>query len=330
MATVLPTVLLLAGCGGGDRSSTASQPPPTLSPRELSMTLDGDIGPSNLVVLVADDEGYFREAGLTVLAASPLHPVRSVPYVVTGNNDIGIAHLPEVALARQRGSSVIAIGSVAEQPTTAIIWLKKSGIAGVADLKGRTVAIPGLHFQEEFLASVLKRAGLSLDDVEVERVGYNLLPALTSGRADAIFGGSWNIEGAWLESRGLDPVVLPVDRLGIPGYDELVVIARPDFADRHPDMVREFLVALSRGDAAAQADPKAAFDAIEESIAPPRETGGRELRRELDATLPLLSASGRIDSARVEALTDWMLGEGMLERRMPASELVTDDYLAEP
>lgn len=323
--------LLLAGCGSGDDGPvTAKQterPPET---RELSMTLEGGIGPTNVGLLMTERQGNFADAGLYVAAAKPLSPVRSVPYVVTGNNDIGIAHLPEVALARRKGAQVIAIGSLVQQPTTAMIWLKRSGIGGLADLEGRTIAIPGLRFQEEFLESILRRAGLSLDDVEVKRVGYDLLPALTSGRADAIFGGSWNLEGVWLEERGLDPVVLPASRLGIPPYDELVVIARPDFAQRHPRLVRDFMSALSRGNAAAKADPEEAFEAIERSIAPPPETGGKELRGEIEATLPLLSASGHMDPARTEGLTEWMREEGMLEQALPASELLTDDYLSQP
>ena len=59
----------------------------------------------------------------------------------------------------------------------------------------------------DFLQSFLARGGLTLDDVEVRRVGYELVSALTDGEVDAIFGGSWNIEGAVLEARGLKPVI---------------------------------------------------------------------------------------------------------------------------
>lgn len=319
----------LLGCGGGGdgESGALSTLPP--QPRELGVTLEGEISPANVALLIAQS-GYFTDAGLSVSAASPLSPVRPVPYVVTGNNDIGISHLPEVALARQRGAQVVAVGSLVQRPTTSMIWLGGSHIGGLADLEGRTIAIPGLRFQEEFLGAVLKLAGLSLDDVEVEKVGYNLLRRLIDGRADAIFGGSWNLEGTWLETRGLDPVVLPVSRLGIPQYDELVVIARPDFAKRHPGLVRAFMSAVSRGNRAAEEDPEAALGAIEQSISPPPETGGKELRAEIGATVPLLSTSGRMDPARVQALTRWMHEEGMLERALPAPELFTNEYLPQP
>src|SRR5947207_2383657 len=59
-------------------------------------------------------------------------------------------------------------------------------------------------------------------------VGFNLVPALLGGKVDAIAGAFQNIEGAQLRARGVDPVVFPVDRYGVPTYDELVLVANRD------------------------------------------------------------------------------------------------------
>lgn len=313
-------VVLLSGCGGGEGGEAAGSSRPA-EPQDLRVTLEGYFGPANVALAMAQQEGYFADAGLFVDVAKPLSPVRPIPYVVTGTADLGISHLPEVALARQRGAPIVAVGSLVSRPTAAMIWLRRSGIDGLADLAGRTIAIPGLSYQEDFLASALNRAGLSLADVDVERVGYGLLPALVSGRADAVLG-TGNLEGAWLESRGLEPVLVPARTLGIPRYDELVIVARRDFAESHSPAIEEFMSALSRGAAAAGANPGSAREAIEQSVAPAPQTGGRELEAEIAATLPLLSAGGRIDSERAEALTEWMHGEGMLGRALPAFELL--------
>ena len=56
-------------------------------------------------------------------------------------------------------------------------------------------------------------------------VGLGLLPAVISDRAHAMLGGFRNIEGVDLAERGEDPRVVPVDQLGIPTYDELVLVA---------------------------------------------------------------------------------------------------------
>ena len=110
-----------------------------------------------------------------------------------------------------------------------------------------------------------------------------------SGRADAMFGGFLNVEGVDLAERGLDPRVVPVDRLGVPTYDELVLVADADRVAEDPQPIRDFLAALERGTEAAAKDPQAATDALVEA--------GDGLdpdltRAEVDKTLPRLVPPG--------------------------------------
>lgn len=302
-------VLVLAGCGKaateGTEPSTSAQSSvaeetvpakPPGPPRFVEVTLDGWVGPENVAIAMAQELGYFEEGGLQVSFTHPVAPVLPVRYVADGTVDFAISHMPEVALAKKRGKPIVAVGSLISQPTAAMIWLKRSGIDGIADLKGRTIAFPGLPFQKVLLGTVLGRAGLTLDDVRLKTVLYNSIPALVSGRADAIFGGSANLEGAVLETRGLDPVVTPVQSLGIPDYDELVLIARTRQAARSPKLIRDFMAALAKGTAAAVADPTRAVKVVEEAFEANPELGREELEAEMKATLPLLSKSGSIDS----------------------------------
>jgi putative hydroxymethylpyrimidine transport system substrate-binding protein len=207
-----------------------------------------------------------------------------------------------------------------------MIWLKESGIEGVADLRNKTIAVPGIPYQEEMLESILERAGLKPDEVEVKQVGYKLMPALLHGRADAIFGGSWNIEGAALRERGADPVIKRVQELGVPAYDELVVITRADRAAREPQVIRRFMSALTRGVAAVKRNPEMAQKLVE---AGPHEfaTSKEEMAAQMRATLPLLSSSGDFDPRQAGRLVAWMQGQGMIDRKPSVSELFTNRYL---
>ena len=81
---------------------------------------------------------------------------------------------------------------------------------------------------------------------------------MIAGRADAMFGGFLNVEGVDLAERGLDPRVVPVDELGVPTYDELVLVADADRVAEDPEPIREFLAALERGTYAADARPAGA------------------------------------------------------------------------
>jgi putative hydroxymethylpyrimidine transport system substrate-binding protein len=289
------------------------------------VTLDGHEGPENVGILMAQQRGYFTDAGLSVSIFSPVRPARPVQYVATRQDDLGVAQEPQLAMAKAKGAPIIAVGGLVHQPSAAMIWLKKSHIGGIADLKGKTIAIPGVPFQEEFLANVLARYGLTLDDVEVENVGYELVPALVSGRADAIFG-SWNLEGIELESRGLKPVVTRLQGLGVPPYDEFAVIARTDRVAKEPRLIQSFMSAVARGTAAAIEDPQAAVDAIEKAGLGGSQLSRKTLEAEVAATLPLLSKSGYMYPEQSLWLTDWMRDEGMIARSPTPPEMLTNEF----
>ena len=154
-------------------------------------------------------------------------------------------------LARDKGLDVVAVGALVDRPLTSMIWLKKSGIKGVGDLRGKTIATAGIPYQDAFLKTILARANLSPSDVKAVNVGFGLLPALVGGSAQAMLGGFLNVEGVDLRMRGKDPVVTPVDKLGVPTYDELVLVAQRKRLREDPEAIRLFIAALERGTAAA-------------------------------------------------------------------------------
>ena len=137
-------------------------------------------------------------------------------------------------LAREQGLDVVAVGALVDTPLTSMIWLAKSGIKGIGGLRGKTIATAGIPYQDAYLKTILARANLSPSDVKAVNVGFGLLPALVGGSAQAMLGGFSNVEGVDLRERGEKPVVTPVDQLGVPTYDELVLVAQAQEPGRRP------------------------------------------------------------------------------------------------
>jgi putative hydroxymethylpyrimidine transport system substrate-binding protein len=320
---------LVGGCGGAGAETTASHPSSEAPPitKEVHIILDGEPGPETVGILMAIREGFFEEAGIFAFAGVPQEPNRPVNYVAQGIGSIGVTQEPQVAIGWENRKPVVAVGSLVPQPTAAMIWLPGSKIDGIADLRGKTIAIPGVPFQKAFLKAVLAGAGLTPEDVEVKTVKYDLVPALISGRADAIFGGSANVEAVELESRGEQPVVTPVPDFGIPAYEEDVVIARTDLVAKDPQLIRDFMSAVARGTAAAIENPKGAVAAIEFAVEAELPADRHTIEAEVEATLPLLSENGQMSPGRASRLLAWMHREGLIERKPPVSALLTDRYL---
>lgn len=331
----LLVAMVLAGCGGStdgagseETDATLLEAPPL--PAEIKVALDGYEGAENVGLLMADKRGYFDDVGLNVWLGAPLLPRSTAFYVATRTDELGVAQLPQVAIARDNGLPLVAVGSVIPQPTAAMIWLRGSGVRAIADLRGKTIGVPGVPFQKALLQIVLEDAGLTPEDVRIEPVGYKLVPALLKGRVDAIFGGSENVEGAALEARGAEPVIKPVQSLGIPAYDELVVITRDDRAAADPQAIRAFMAAVRRGTVAALKDPKGAAKVIQQSDESDPESTRRDTEAQLKATLPLLSRTGKLDAERAADFLDWMHERGLLKRPMPVSDLLLDERPPQP
>jgi putative hydroxymethylpyrimidine transport system substrate-binding protein len=324
----LAAAIALVGCGGGsgdESAETQSEKPQHV--QMVKVSLDSWRDPETVALTMARKRGYFDDAGLDVHTYTPVSPVVAIPDVLSGSDEFGISHLPQAVMAREKGAPIVILGSLVQRPTAALIWLKKSRINGIAGLKGKTIAIPGLPFQKSLLQSLLAKGGLTLGDVKIESVGIRLLPALLDGNADAVFGGSANIEGVELESRGLNPVITPVQASGVPGYDELVMIARRDLLSEDPQLVRDFMSAVVRGSAAAIEDPNAAVSSIEEGVERNPETSRKEIVAEVEATVPFLSEDGHVSSGQARGLVDWMHEEGMIRHKVPVATLLTNRYL---
>ena len=322
LAVALGALALGAGCGEKSEPSAGEV-------ERFDLALDFYVNPDHAGIYTALDRGYFEAEGLDVRPQVPSDPSAPIKQVAAGRVDLAISYEPEVLLARDQGLDVVAVGALVQEPLTSLISLGEAGIEDVADLEGETIATAGIPYQDAFLDAILEREGMRRDDVEVVDVGLGLLPAVLSGRAAAMLGGFRNIEGVDLELRGKDPRVVPVDELGIPTYDELVLVASRERLDSDPGAIADFLAALERGTRLASRDPELATDAV---LADGEGLDPRLTAAETEATLPLLLPPGGedfgyMDPAEWEDFIGFMADEGQVENRFAADEVLTNEHL---
>jgi putative hydroxymethylpyrimidine transport system substrate-binding protein len=322
VALLAAVVAIAAGCG--EKSEDVNS-----SPQRLDLTLDFYVNPDHVGIYQALDGGYFREAGLDVHPQVPSDPSAPIKQVAAGRADLAISYEPEVLLARDQGLPVVAVGALVQEPLTSLISLPPAGIEKVQDLDGKQVATAGIPYQTAFLDAMLEEAGLSADAVQEVDVGLNLLPAILSGRADAMLGGFKNVEGVDLQQRGKNPRVVPVDRLGIPTYDELVVVANSDDLDENSKQIKLFLAALERATKDAESDPRGATRTILKANPDldPKLTAA-EVRATLPLLLPERGEFGYMDPGQWEKFAGLLYDEQVIESRVDVGDALTNDLLA--
>jgi putative hydroxymethylpyrimidine transport system substrate-binding protein len=322
LVAVLATAAALAACGEKEEDGGAEV-------QGLSLTLDWVPNPDHAGIYVAQERGYFRDAGLDVSIQVPSDPASPIKQVAAGRTDLAISYEPEVLLAREQGLDVVAVGALIDEPLTSLIWLRDSGIRRLGDLRGKTIATAGIPYQSAYLETILARANLSPGDVKEVNVGTGLLTAVLSGKAAAILGGFRNVEGIDLARRGKDPTVTPVDELGVPTYDELVLVAQGEALEEDSEPIRLFIAALARGTKEAIGDRRGATQALLQA--------NPELDRQLTeaqvkATLPLLAGEadrpfGFMDPEQWREFIGWMRDNGLISSLPEPGDALSNDYL---
>ncbi|MDX6608393.1 MAG: putative hydroxymethylpyrimidine transport system substrate-binding protein [Solirubrobacterales bacterium] len=321
---LLALALGLSACGEKSEDVTGET-------ESLTLTLDFFPNPDHVGIYMAQKLGYFKEAGLNVNLQTPSDPAAPIKLVATGRSDLAISYEPEVLLAHEQGLDVQAVAALVNRPLTSMIWLKKSRIGGVGGLRGKTIATAGIPYQDAYLKTILARAKLKPSDVTAVNVGFGLLPALLGGRAQAMLGGFSNIEGVDLRLRGKEPIVTPVDKLGVPTYDELVLVAQRKRLEEDPQAIRLFIAALARGTAAAASNPKAAAKTLLEANP---DLDPKLTKAELAVTLPLLAPApgdqrpyGYMAPGQWREFTGWMRDNELIDGLPATSDLLSNDYL---
>jgi len=316
---------IAAGCGEKEESIRGGEA------EEVELMLDFFVNPDHAGIYTAIDNGYFEEAGLDVTPRVPSDPSAPIKLVAAGQADLAISYEPEVLLARDQGLPVVAVASIVSDPLTSLISLPDAEIDDPADLRDKTIATAGIPYQDAFIGRILRDARISEDEVEQVSVGLGLEQAVLSGKADAMLGGFRNIEGVSLEERGENPRVVPVDELGIPTYDELVLVANSDDVAADPEPIRLFIAALERGTQNAIDDPEAATKAVLDAGdgLDPKLT-----EAEIEATLPLLAPRGKrpfgfMDESEWDEFAGFLADEGFIQALPEPGEALTNELLPE-
>lgn len=313
-------LLPLAACGGGGRGG----------PEEVTLTLDWYPNADHAGVYLARERGYFREAGLRVRIRQPSDPASVLQLVAAGRSEFGISYENEVLNAAARDIPVLSVMAIMQHPLNSIIALEKSGIDSPKDLAGKKVGYAGQSFGTAAIDTVLRKAGKDPSSVEKINVGYDLRPALTSGRVDAVVDAYWNIEAVELAQEGFETTVIRLNEVGVPNYNELVVATGKAYARENPEAVRRFVRALVRGHEYALRHPRAARDALLEANT---ELDPETVEKTLELTVPLFrdpgEAVGYQDPEEWRRYVRWAVENRVLPRPVEVEEVMTNRYLPE-
>ena len=315
----------LSACGAKQDTVTAARTKP------FTVMLDWFPNADHAPLYSALAAGDFRAAGLDVKPVIPAETAEPLKLLAAGKVEMAISYEPELLLARDEGLKLVSIAALVQRPLTSIIALPSSHIKSVADLAGKTVGTAGIPYQAAELKAALQSTGVDPASVREVNVGFNLVPAMLSGKVDATLGGYWNYESLQLQSLHKHPLTIPIDQAGVPTYDELVLVVREEQARTGGQDLRAFLQALTRGERTVRSDPAAAASLLVKanpSLEPKLQLAS--IQQTLPAALPSGSHPyGYQDPSAWTAFGNWMLAQGLLHHSPNSTPLppFTNEFL---
>lgn len=325
VTTTAVSATLLAGCGEKKETETA-----VTKRDDVTLVLDYFPNANHSAIYAAQGSGAFERAGLNVTIQPPADASTPLKTLEAGKADFVISYEPEILLARAEGAKIQGVQALVQKPLTSIMSLPKEPVRKAEDFEGKTVGTAGLNYQAAYLDTILEEGGVSPTDVKRVDLGFNLVQPLVGGKVDATLGGFWNYEAIQLENEKKKPVVLRLEDLGVPNYNELVITATEETVRDRGPLVRRFVQAVGFGAKAVQDDPSAGIDPLMQAS----KGLDRKLQEEsLAATLPVMFPEGDhpfgwLDTLEWAAYARWMQENRLIDDAKVAARATTNEYLA--
>lgn len=334
-ALAIAASLLLAACSGGAASPSAPSPSadsatPATAPVALIVGLGYIPSVQFAQFYLAQQAGYYAEAGLTVTLQNKIDP-DLITLLGQGAVDIGSGDGTSVIPAVSQGIPVVYTATIYGTFPAIVVADAASGIRTAADLAGRKIGIPGKYGTSWIqLQALLQSAGLTTADVELVLFpDFGQTAALQQGVVDAATGFA-NNEPIVLKRAGIEPVVLAIDAsIALPGPG--LVTGTATLASKR-DALAAFTAATLRAMEEITADPQKGLDAALAAV--PDLAQDAALQREiLDATIVTWKnartggALGSIDRVGWQTSLDFMAGLGLVPNPVTVEQLVDESLL---
>ena len=298
----------------------------------ITVVLDWTPNTNHTGIFVAQEKGYFKDAGLNVEVVQPPED-GATTLVASGKAQFGVSFQDSLAPAFVGDSPipVTAVAAMLQHNTSGIISRANEGIDTPKGLEGKKYATWDMDIEKETIREVMKADGGNFDLVElIPSTVTDEVSALQSHSVDAIWifygwaGVACEVAGLdtdYFEFADIDPVF---------DYYTPVIIGNNNWLDENPETAKAFLDALSKGYTYAAENPKESADILMEAA--PELKSNTEL---VYASQEYLSKEyiadaqkwGVFDADRWAGFFEWLNENNLLEGKIDPDYGFTNEYL---
>ncbi len=326
--------LVLAGCAGGGSGAGAGGG----SGEPIRVALDWTPNTNHTGLYVAQQEGWFRDAGLDVQIL-PYNNTSPDTLVSSGAADFGVSFQDSFTFSKAAGADITSVMAVLQHWATEIaVRADRTDITSPRDLDGKIYGGFGAAYEEPKMRAVIKAAG-GAGTFQTVVLGTSAYEALYAGQVDFTEPFvAW--EGIEAQLRGEPLRTFSYTDFGFPDAYNVLLIGNSPWLQAHPDLAARFVQAAQRGYQLAADDPDRAAQLLTD--ANPGAFTEPELvtrSQEMLAASYLRDESGRVGTQTLqkwEGYSGWVFDTGALTgpdgapltTRPDFASWFTNDYLA--
>ncbi len=217
--------------------------------------------------LLAQERGYFEEAGVEVSIDVGNGSLEAIPRITTGTYQMGFGDLNALIkfLDTNPDEPIEAVQIVYERPAFAVVGRASQGVGeDPKSLEGKTLGAPPPDGAFAQWPAFVEVNDLDASAITIESIGFPVRePMLAQGAVDAVFGFAFsvvlNLKAQGVQEEDIVPILMADHGLDLYGN---AVMVNTTFAEENPEAVRGVLAAITRGFKDAVADPQAGAEAV--------------------------------------------------------------------
>jgi NitT/TauT family transport system substrate-binding protein len=215
--------------------------------RQVTMRLDWLYQGPNAGFLIAQDKGFYEEAGLSVEIGPGKGSGSTAQLVASKAAQFGFADGFVVGNGVSKGMGIKMVAGVFRRNPTAVVVLEESDIKRPKDLEGKTVAIPTGATQFQQWPAFVKGCGLDAGAIRITNIDpAGSPPALITGQVPAIAGYAQGYVPS-VEIRGNKKArILWYADCGVTAVSNGIIV-HGDLIKDDPELIRSFVAASLKG-----------------------------------------------------------------------------------
>lgn len=285
---------------------------------KVTVLLDWFLNSGHQSLLAAEYSGAFKRHNLEVELIAPADPGTPPRLVAAGQADIAISYPIQLGMMVDHHIPLIRIGSLVNQPLNMLIT--NNTIHALQDLKGKKIGVSVAGDEHTILKTMLATTNLHSSDIQIINVNFQLEQALMTGEVDAVIGAGRNYEMVDLQQRHFPFHSFKPEEYGVPSYDELIFVTRPDLVK--DSRILRFLQALKEGNAYLQTHSDEVF---KQAIRNHPELNTPLNQAAWQATLPLVPKDPAfMDHNRYQKFLDFLWQSKVVQTKILLSDFAVD------